>query len=247
LVLGHLEIKEFVIAFSSAYQVFAQETYDFDGAIQVKVGKKKIKEEVYGTVDVTISEEEEEFVKKGNDKSSHGGSGGGGTFEEATFSFEFGTDDTDCGDTLDEETLEVDAFSQEDGGSSKRNVRIEFDQNSMTDVIARILEKNGATIQEALDLDDCFSTTGGTGEQITEFWVNHVSGTAGGTGEQITEFWVNHVSGMAYIKSTYIKISFSGNSEIQISDANHQNQKRYTQRISGKLKLVGDSESFPVK
>jgi len=228
LVLGHLEIKEFVIAFSSAYQVFAQETYDFDGAIQVKVGKKKIKEEVYGTVDVTISEEEEEFVKKGNDKSSHGGSGGGGTFEEATFSFEFGTDDTDCGDTLDEETLEVDAFSQEDGGSSKRNVRIEFDQNSMTDVIARILEKNGATIQEALDLDDCFSTTGGTGEQITEFWVNHVSG-------------------MAYIKSTYIKISFSGNSEIQISDANHQNQKRYTQRISGKLKLVGDSESFPVK
>ena len=89
----------------------------------------------------------------------------------------------------------------------------------MTDVIARILEKNGETVQEVLDLDDCFSTTGGTGEQTVEFWVNHVSGTA-------------------YIKSTYIKISFSGNSEIQISDQNYQNQKRYKQRISGKLILM---------
>ena len=30
----------FVVAFSSAYQAFAQETYDFDGTIQVKVGKR---------------------------------------------------------------------------------------------------------------------------------------------------------------------------------------------------------------
>ncbi len=211
----------FVAAFSSAYEVFAQETYDFNGTIQVKVGKKKLKEEVNGSVDITMTEEEEEeFVKKGNIKLSHD-SGGGSTFEEATFYFEFGADETECGETLDEESIEVDANPQENGGGgggSKRNVRIEFDQNSMTDVIARILEKNGATVQEALDLDDCFSTTGGTGEQIVEFWVNHVSGTA-------------------YIKSTYIKISFSGNSEIQISDSDRQNQKRYSQRISGKLKI----------
>ena|SRR3990167_4614100 len=146
-----------------------------------------------------------------------------------TFSFEFGADDTECGDTLDEESIEVDAYPQEDGGGgSKKNVRIELDQNAMTDLIGRILEKYGATVQEALDLDYCFSTTGGTGDQIVEFWVNHVSGTA-------------------YIKSTYIKISFSGNSEIQISDANHQNQQRYSQRISGKLKLTGDPESYPLK
>ena len=88
----------------------------------------------------------------------------------------------------------------------------------MTDVIARILEKNGSIVQDALDLDDCFSTTGGGGEQIADFWVNYVSGTA-------------------YIKSTYIKISFSGNAEIQISDQDYQNQKRYKQRISGKLKI----------
>ncbi len=211
----------FVAAFSSAYEVFAQETYDFNGTIQVKVGKKKLKEEVNGSVDITMTEEEEEeFVKKGNIKLSHD-SGGGSTFEEATFYFEFGADETECGETLDEESIEVDANPQENGGGgggSKRNVRIEFDQNSMTDVIARILEKNGATVQEALDLDDCFSTTGGTGEQIVEFWVNNVSGTA-------------------YIKSTYIKISFSGNSEIQISDSDRQNQKRYSQRISGKLKI----------
>jgi len=210
-----------VVAFSSAYEVFAQETYDFNGTIQVKVGKKKLKEEVNGTVDITMSEEEEEeFVKKGNIKLSHD-SGGGSTFEEATFYFEFGADETECGETLDEESIEVDANPQENGGGSggsKRNVRIEFDQNSMTDIIARILEKNGETVQEVLDLDDCFSTTGGTGEQTVEFWVNHVSGTA-------------------YIKSTYIKISFSGNSEIQISDSDRQNQKRYTQRISGKLKI----------
>ena len=205
----------FVVAFSSAYQAFAQETYDFDGTIQVKVGKKKLKEDVSGTVDITMTEEEE-FIKKGNTKSSHDDSGGGSTFESATFNFEFGTEDTDCGDALDEETIEVDAEPQEDrGGGSKTNVRIELDQNSMTDVIARILEKNGATVQEELDLDDCFSTTGG--------------------GEQIVDFWVNYVSGTAYIKSTYIKISFSGNAEIQISDQDYQNQKRYKQRISGKL------------
>src|SRR3989339_1398373 len=206
-----------VVAFSSAYEVFAQETYDFNGTIQVKVGKKKIKEEVYGTVDVLMSEEE--FVKKGNIKLSCDDSVGGSTFEEATFNFEFGADETECGDTLDEEAIEVDAEPQEDGGGgSKTNVRLELDQNAMTDIVGRILEKYGTTVQEALDLDDCFSTTGGTGEQIVEFWVNHVSGTA-------------------YIKSTYIKISFSGNSEIQISDSDRQNQKRYSQRISGKLKI----------
>ena len=205
----------FVVAFSSAYQAFAQETYDFNGTIQVKVGKKKLKEDVSGTVDITMTEEEE-FIKKGNTKSSHDDSGGGSTFESATFNFEFGTEDTECGDALDEEEIEVDAEPQEDrGGGSKTNVRIELDQNSMTDVIARILEKNGATVQEELDLDDCFSTTGG--------------------GEQIVDFWVNYVSGTAYIKSTYIKISFSGNAEIQISDQDYQNQKRYKQRISGKL------------
>lgn len=207
----------FVAAWSSAHQVFAQETYDFNGSIQVKVGKKKIKEEVNGTVDIIMSEEEE-FIKKGNAKSRHDDYGGS-TFESATFNFEFDADDTECGDTLDEESIEVDANPQEDGGGgSKRNIRIEFDQSGMTELIGRILDKYGETLQEALELDDCFSSTGGTGDQIVEFWVNHVSGTA-------------------YIKSTYIKISFSGNSEIQISDANHQNQKRYTQRVSGKLKI----------
>jgi len=207
----------FVAALSSAHQVFAQETYDFNGSIQVKVGKQKIKEEVTGTVDVIMSEEEG-FIKKGNAKSSRDDYGGS-TFESATFSSDFGAGDTECGDTLDEEAIEVDAEPQEDGGGgSKRNVRIELDQNAMTDLIGRILEKYGATVQEALDLDDCFSTTGIGGEQIVNFWVNHVSGTA-------------------YDKGSYIKVSFSGNSEIQISDSNHQNQKRYTQRISGKLTI----------
>ena len=86
--------------------------------------------------------EEEEFIKKGNTKSSHDDSGGGSTFESATFNFEFGADDTECGDTLDEEEIEVDAEPREDGGGgSKMNVRIELDQNSMTDVIARILKR----------------------------------------------------------------------------------------------------------
>lgn len=206
----------FVAALSSAHQVFAQETYDFNGSIQVKVGNKKIKEEVTGTVDIIMSEEEE-FIKKGNAKSSHDDYGGS-TFESATFNFEFDADDTECGDTLDEEAIEVDAEPQGDGGGgSKRNVRLEFDQNAMTDIVSRILEKYGTTVQEALDLDDCFSTTGG--------------------GEQTVNFWVNYVSGTAYVKSGYIKISFSGNAEIQISDQDHQNQKRYTQRISGKLTI----------
>ncbi|MDO8141914.1 MAG: hypothetical protein Q6358_10485 [Candidatus Brocadiales bacterium] len=69
------------------------------------------------------------------------------------------------------------------------------------------MDKYGETTAEALELDDCFSSTGGMGEQVAEFWVNYVSGTA-------------------YIESTYIKMSFSGNAEIQVSNANHRNQKR---------------------
>ena len=94
---------------------------------------------------------------------------------------------------------------------------MEFDQNTVTDIVGRILEKYGATVQEALDLDGCFSITGG--------------------GEQVVNFWVNYVSGTAYDKGSYVKVSFSGNAEIQISDQDHQNQQRYTQRISGKLTM----------
>lgn len=50
-------IFSFVVAFSSAYEIFAQETHDFEGTIQVKVGKKKIKEDVAVTVDVPMTEE----------------------------------------------------------------------------------------------------------------------------------------------------------------------------------------------
>lgn len=103
----------FVAAFISTYQALAQETYDFSGTIQVKVGKKKIKEDVNGTVDGTMTEEGG-FIKKKNSKSSHDDTGGS-TFESATFSFEFGADDTECGDTLDEESIEVD-----DGQPSRR-------------------------------------------------------------------------------------------------------------------------------
>jgi hypothetical protein len=204
----------FVAALSSAQQVFAQETYDFNGTIQVKVGKKKITEEVNGTVDIIMNEEEEEFAKKKTVKSYYYDDAGS-PIESATFSFEFGAEDTDCGDTLDEETIEVDAEPQDGGGGSKRSVRLEFDQNSLADLISRILEKHGGTVQEALDLDDCFSATGG--------------------GEQIVDFWVNYVSGTAYIKSSYIKVSFGGNAEIQVSDQSYQDQRRYKQKISGKL------------
>ena len=119
-----------------------------------------IKEEVNGTVDVTMNEVEEEFVKKENPKASRDDSDGGSTFEEATFSFEFGADDTECGDTLYEESIEVYANPQEDGGGgSRRNVRIEFDQSGMTELIGRVLDKYGETVQEALELEDCFSST----------------------------------------------------------------------------------------
>ncbi|MBI2472685.1 MAG: hypothetical protein HYV59_15835 [Planctomycetes bacterium] len=40
------------------------------------------------------------------------------------------------------------------------------------------MDKYGETVAEALEVDDCFSSTGGTGEQVAEFWVNYVSGTA---------------------------------------------------------------------
>jgi len=208
----------FLIAFSSMYPCFAQATYDFSGTIQIKVGKKEIKDEVSGTVDVTMSEEE--FIKKVSTPSSCDDSSYDGFTFKATFNFELGSELSECGDPLTEESLEVKTFPQGNnaGGENLDQIRLEFDQNAVTKVIERILKKYGETVRDALDLDDCFSAT-----DIES--------------DQAIKFLVNHITGMAYVKDTYIKISFSGNSEIRVSDSSHENQKRHLQKISGKLNI----------
>lgn len=188
------------VIFSSVHQCFAQSLYDFSGHIQIKSGKKEILEEVKGTVDVKISEEE--AIKK------------------ADFKFEVESEISECGDPLAGESFEVKTFPQ-DNNMVRENpdqVRLEFDQNAMSKVVGRILRKYGETVRNALDLNDCFSSTDRKNEQTIKFTINHISG-------------------MAYLKNTYIKINFSGNSEIRVSDSSCENQKRHLQKISGKLHI----------
>jgi hypothetical protein len=207
-----------LIAFGSMYPCLAQATYDFFGTIQIKVGKKEINEEVYGTVVATMREEV--FMKKEDTSLSYVASGYDDTAFKTTFNFEFGSELTKCGDPLAEESLEVKTFPQGNnvGGENLNQVRLEFDQNAMTAVIGRILKKYGDTVRDALGLEDCFSLTGIESDQSIAFLVNHISG-------------------MAYVKDTSIKISFSGNSLILVSDSRHENQKRHLQKVSGKLNI----------
>lgn len=191
----------FVIAFSSAHRCFAKETYDFSAIILIKVGKKEIKEELSGTVDVTMSEEES--IWKTNTLPSLGDSSYDDSTFNAAFNFEFGPKDIECGYPLNEEGAEakVQTFPQ-DNNSERENLaqnRLELDQNAMSKVVERILKKYWETIQDALDLDDCFSANGGE------------------RGRSI-KFWLSRVSGMANIKDNYIELSCRGNSYMHVSN-----------------------------
>lgn len=204
-------------AFSSIHHCIAEATHDFSGTIQIKIGKKEIKEEICGTADVTMNEEW--FSKKGNAPSGPGDSSYEGVTFKGTFKFEFGAEITECGDPLEEKCFEVKTSPQDHdaGGENLGQVRLEFDQNAMTEVVERILKKKGETVRDALGLDDCFFATDVESNQTIELLVNHISG-------------------MSYIKDTYIKISFSGNCEIRVSGPGTA-QKRHLQKISGKLNI----------
>ncbi len=79
------------------------------------MGKKKIKKEVHGAIiDIIMGGEEEDddyFLKKPNNPDNYYDNEG--TFEEANFFFEFESEDMECGDLLDEKTIEAFAFPQD--------------------------------------------------------------------------------------------------------------------------------------
>lgn len=195
-----------------------QESYDFNGVIKIKLKKKKVVEEVDGTVDVTMNEVKDSFIKKRNTSSIHSNSRKGVvSIQGATFKFKFESVDTECGDTLDRVTIKVDAHFQNDGVTESENhIEFDFDSAAMTDVIGRILQINGKTVQSLLNLNDCFSAIGGAGNKTAEFRIKNISGTA-------------------VIKETKTVIRIKGNSEIQIADTKQQNKKKYSQKIFGKL------------
>ncbi len=208
----------FVIAFNPIHQCLAQKTYDFSGTIQIKIGKKEISEGLVGTANVTI--DENESSKRKNAQSHRDDSGHiGGSFK-AVFNFEFESGLTECGDLLDEEGVKVKTFPQNNSTKeeSSDQIRLEFDQDAMTNVIGRVLKKYGKIVRDELSLDECFSIPGGEDVRSIKFWLSRISGTA-------------------YIKDNCIKIGFSGSSYIQVSDSIAENQKRYAQRISGKLNI----------
>lgn len=208
----------FVIAFSSIHQCFAQKTYDFSGSIQIKVGKEEIKEELIGTANVMMGDNESN--ERVNAPFHHDDSGYSGGSFKTVFNFEFESGLTECGDLLDEEGVKVKTFPQDNNakGESIDQIRLEFDQDAMTKVVGRVLKKYGKMVRDALDLDGCFSSPGDEDARSIKFWLSRISGTA-------------------YIKDNCIKIGFSGSSYIQVSDSISGNQKRYMQRISGKLNI----------
>ncbi|MCF6155153.1 MAG: hypothetical protein E3K36_07855 [Candidatus Brocadia sp.] len=193
-------------AFGFACQVFAHETVDFNGTIEIRVGNEIIKEEVGGQVTV-----------------SHWGHGEtNGNFDEAIFYFDFGPETTECGDSLDEETVRVSSYRENKYSVKTDDFPLDLSEDGIADVIERILNKYGKTVQNAIDIDECFSITDG-------------SGTTGSG--KILSYANRHIKGHVTINNHADEIHFKVKPTMKTFDAGFQNTKEHTLKIHGMLEM----------
>ncbi len=196
-----------VVVFCAEHHAFAHKAVDFHGAIQIAGLGEKIKEDVDGEVAVSQWGHEE----------THG------NFEEAFFQFVFPSENTECGNLLDEGTATVSVYRENKYTTKSKKFPLDFSEDGMAEVIERILNKHGEIVRNALGLDECFSITDGEG--TTE------------SGKIISFANAYIAKCKAVVKSSSVNISFKTRPKLKIYDAGYQNMKEYTLRISGKLEI----------
>ncbi len=197
-----------ILAASNAgHYAFAHETVDFHGTIQITGLGEKIKEDVEGEVAVS--------------QWGHGETHG--NFEEAFFKFMFPSENTGCGSLLDEGTVTVSVYRENKYTTKSKRFPLDFSEDSMAEVIERILNKHGDLVQNELGLDECFLITDGEG--TTE------SG-------KIISFANAYIANCkAVVKTSSVNISFKIKPKLKTYDAGYQNVKEYKLKISGKLEI----------
>lgn len=194
-------------ASNAGHYAFAHETVDFHGIIQIAGLGEKIKEDVEG--EVTVSQW------------GHGETHG--NFEEAFFKFMFPSENTGCGNLLDEGTATVSVYRENKYTTKSRRFPLDLSEDGMAEVIERVLNKHGEMVQNALKLEECFSITDGAG--TTE------SG-------KIIKFANAYIAKCkAVVTSSSVEISFKTKPKLKTYDAGYQNMKEYKLNISGKLEI----------
>lgn len=196
-----------VAGFCAGRCAFAHKTVDFHGTIQIAGLGGKIKEEVEGEVAVSQWGHEE----------THG------NFEEALFYFVFPSENTGCGNLLNEGTATVSVYRENKYSTKTKKFPLDVSEDGMAEVIERILNKHGEIVQNTLGLDECFSITDGTG--TTE------------SGKIISFARAYVAKCKAVVTSSSVHITFRTRPKLKTYDAGYQNMKEYTLKISGRLEI----------
>lgn len=193
--------------FSSVHPSFAHQIVDFKGTVKIEIEGKIINEKVEGQVAIS---------QWGHEETN-------GNFDEAIYNFEFGEGTSECGDFLDELTVKVSSYRENNYTIESTKFPLDLSEDGMSAVIERILNNHGKTIQDALGLDECFSMTDGSG--TTE------SG-------KLLSFAMRHISkGKVTVTEHSDEIGFKVNPTLKTFDAGFQNKKEYPMKISGKLEI----------
>lgn len=197
----------FVVVFGSECQTFAHQAINFYGTIKISVLNEEIAESVKGVADIT--------------QWGHGETNG--NFDEAILKFELVSEESECGDLLDVGTATVSAYRKNKYSVTSKKFPLDLCEDGMAGVIERILNKYGKTVQETLDLDECFSITNGGGT------------TKSG---KILKFANAYISKCkAVITETSVKISFKIKPTLKTYDGGYLNKKEYPLQIAGKVNI----------
>ncbi|MCF6155775.1 MAG: hypothetical protein E3K36_11105 [Candidatus Brocadia sp.] len=197
----------FVVAFGFECQTFAHQTVNFDGTITISGLNEEIVGSVKGVADIT---------QWGHDETN-------GNFDEAIFKFELASEDSECGSILNAGTATVNAYRKNKYSVTSKKFPLDLCEDGMADVLERILNKYGKTVQDALGLDECFSITNGGG--VTK------SG-------KIVRFANAYISKcQAVITESFVTISFKIKPTLKTYDAGYLNKKEYPLKVAGKMNI----------
>lgn len=197
----------FVVVFGSECQTFAHQAVNFHGTIRISGLHEEIVEPVKGVADI---------VRWGHEETN-------GNFDEAILKFELVSEESECGVLLEAGTATVSSYRENKYSVTSKKFPLDLCEDGMADVIERILNKYGKTVQDALGLEECFSIANGSG--ITE------------SGKTL-RFANAYISkGKAVITGSSVKISFKISPALITYDVGNLNRKEYPLKIAGEVNI----------
>lgn len=204
---GCIVVILFVVVSGSRCKIFAHQAENFDGTFMISGLNEEITEAVKGVAEIT---------QWGHDETN-------GNFDEAMLKFEFKSENSECGNLLDIGTVTVSAYRENKYSITSKKFPLDLCEDGMAQVVERILNKYGKTVQNTLGLDECFSITNGEG--VTE-------------GGKILKFTNAYIAKCkAVITGSFVKISFKIKPTVKTYDVGYLNKKEYPLTITGRINI----------